>query len=499
MKPGYTLTGWVQDKNLSDNTFFGTTPYAPGQKVLDPVGDVHMTAQWEVKEYTIRFHYADAKPGTDPIFTQTYTVESKDLLHALPTPTGYNVTGWRTGDTVDAEGNWKANTDYAVGTLLTGMYGDVDLYCTRKAKDYNISYMNGESIVESGTYTIEDEVTIRPAPDASAVDGKGKAQFFTGWTAAPEEASDGWTSGGTYNPGDKVGPGAYGHVTLTAGFEFRTLTLYARSAGSNKENQYHVKDGYNGKSFEDYFYESYEAPSRKGWTLTGWYTVKDGTVQKVLDADGSIVKNDDGTNVESIPGFITDGMLKLEEDQTLYARWTRKVNVFAKTDFPTDGGTVMIGSEDKNGLHLLIAKKGKNGKYSLDVETVVAENSRFYSDSEELVNGNWDISGVSGSSGDCSIVVSGTTEQYLAREWNWNWNTWKPVVKNKPQAGDSWIVMVDGDNRVNSVYFTYEIWHGQFYTETYYLSVTDSGAKISSDESAISFYTIQNVEEESYD
>ena len=502
VKPGYTLTGWVQDQNLSDNTFFGTTPYAPGQKVLDPVGDVHMTAQWEVKEYTIRFHYADAKPGTEPIFTQTYTVESTALLHELPTPTGYDVTGWKTGDTVDAEGNWTANTDYAVGTVLTGMYGDVDLYCTRDAKRYNITYMNGESIVESGTYTIEKAVTIRKAPDATAVDGK--AQFFTGWTAAPAEASNGWTSGGTYNPGDKVGPGAYGDVTLTAGFEFRTLTLSASSADTNKENQYHVEYGYNGKSFEDYFYESYEAPSREeeGWTLTGWYTATNGKGQKVLDADGSIVKNDDGTNVESIPGFITDGMLNLEEDQTLYARWTRKVNVFAKTNFPTDGGTVLIGSEDKdengqNRLHLLIAKKGNNGQYSLDVETVVAKNSRFYSESEELVNGNWYISGVSGSSGDCSIVVSGTKEQYLAREWYLD--TCTPVVKYA-QVGNSWIVMVDGDNRVNSVYFTFEIgvWPVHI-TKTYYLSVTDSGAKISSNKSAISFYTIQNVEEESYD
>ena len=359
--------------------------------------------------------------------------------------------------------------------------------------------MNGESIVESGTYTIEDEVTIRPAPVANAKDGK--AQFFTGWTAAPEEASNGWTSGGTYNPGDKVGPGAYGDVTLTAGFEFRTLTLSASSADSNTGNPYHVKYDYDGKSFGKYFYETYQAPLRDGWTLTGWYTAWDGTGQKVLDAEGNIVKNDDGTKV-SIPGFITDGMLNLEEDQTLYARWTRKVNVFAKTNFPTDGGTVLIGSEDKdengqNRLHLLIAKKGSNGQYSLNVKTVVAENSRFYSDSEELVNGNWVISGISGSSGDCSIVVSGTKEQYLAREWYLD--TCTPVVKYA-QVGNSWIVMVDGDNRVNSVYFTFEIgvWPVHI-TKTYYLSVTDSGAKISSNKSAISFYTIQNVEEESYD
>ena len=235
--------------------------------------------------------------------------------------------------------------------------------------------------------------------------------------------------------------------------------------------------------------------------MTGWYTATNGTGQKVLDAEGKIVTNDDGTNV-SIPGFITDGMLNLEGDQTLYARWTRKVNVFAKTDFPTDGGTVLIGSEDADGLHLLTATSSK-GNYSLGFQNIsAARNGCFYSDAERLNSAERYISGSPGANGNCSIVVSGTNAQYLARDGDVSWDgiTWTPVVKKNIQASNSWIVMVDGNNRVNSVYFTYEFKAGPVYiTETFYLSVTDSGAKISSNESAISFYTIQNVEEESYD
>ena len=499
VKPGYTLTGWVQDQNLSDNTFFGTTPYAPGQKVEDPVGDVHMTAQWEVKEYEIRFHYDDAEPGTDPIFTQTYTVESKDPLHALPTPTGYDVTGWKTGDTVDAEGNWTANTDYAVGTVLTGMYGDVDLYCTRNAKRYNISYMNGEKPVESGTYTIEDEVIIRGAPVANAKEGK--AQFFTGWTAAPEEASNGWTSGGTYNPGDKVGPGAYGDVTLTAGFEFRTLTLSARSAGSNKEKQYHVEYGYNGKSFEDYFYESYEAPSRKGWTLTGWYTAKGGTGQKVLDAEGKIVTNDDGTKV-SIPGFITDGMLNLEEDQTLYARWTRHVNAFIRVDYPTDGKAVMIGSEDENGLHLLTSQKKVSywTSYKIGVKTIPsAESGYFYSDKNYDKNTmDWSFSGNTSAA---MIKAPNSDDGYLGRTYSLGMIdgnlvlVWSLAVQQG--TDNNWVV-----ERVNDEEYTLSFTYSHFVddtVDTLFLNLSEGNAKISSNPQAISFYRIESVEEESYD
>lgn len=499
VKPGYTLTGWVQDKNLSENTFFGTTPYAPGQKVLDPVGDVHMTAQWEVKEYTIRFHYADAKPGTDPIFTQTYTVESTEPLHALPTPTGYDVTGWKTGDTVDDEGNWTANTDYAVGTVLTGMYGDVDLYCTRNAKRYNITYMNGEKPVESGTYTIEDEVIIRGAPVANAKDGK--AQFFTGWTAAPEEASNGWTSGGTYNPGDKVGPGAYGDVTLTAGFEFRTLTLSASSAGSNKEKQYHVEYGYNGKSFEDYFYESYEAPSRKGWTLTGWYTAKGGTGQKVLDAEGKIVTNDDGTKV-SIPGFITDGMLNLEEDQTLYARWTRHVNAFIRVDYPTDGKAVMIGSEDENGLHLLTSQKKVSywTSYKIGVKTIPsAESGYFYSDKNYDKNTmDWSFSGNTSAA---MIKAPNSDDGYLGRTYSLGMIdgnlvlVWSLAVQQG--TDNNWVVQ-----RVNDMEYTLSFTYSHYVddtVDTLFLNLSEGNAKISSNPQAISFYRIESVEEESYD
>lgn len=489
---GYRLVGWVQDPQLSENDCFGTNTYQAGYFMENPTGNVHMVAQWAPIEYTIRFHYSDASAEDEMLFSQGYTVEKPGQLRELPTVTGYSVTGWMTGES--AEGSWQANTEYPVGMDLTGMYGDADLYCTRTPIQYRVTYFDGEQLGDPDSYIITDTVTVREAPEAKPVDGK--AQFFTGWVASTTGESGGWTDGGTYQPGDAVGPGAYGNVTLTAGFESRTLTLSASSAGSNGSKTYSVKDGYKEESFALYFLEEYTAPVRDGWELEGWYTDKDGTGQKVLDAKGDFARNSDGSYVANIPNFIADGKFNLTENQTLYARWMRKVNIFTKKTFSQNipaKTTVMIGSEDEDGLHLLTAKRSNNS-YSLTVTNVSKTNGYYYSDGvSDDKNLNWNISG---SVKDCFIRCVGANQRYLGWDYSWDYSNygWYWYVTLKQNTDNNWTVEND------TIYFTYTSYGGGWPNVTpYYLSITASNVSLTTDSSTANFYVIDQTEEYSYD
>lgn len=66
----------------------------------------------------------------------------------------------------------------------------------------------------------------------------------------------------------------------------------------------------------------YTAPTRANseWTLEGWYTAKDGTGTKVLNADGTATA-DAGVNSLALLG-----------DTTLYACWMRETDIFVQTD-----------------------------------------------------------------------------------------------------------------------------------------------------------------------
>ena len=66
----------------------------------------------------------------------------------------------------------------------------------------------------------------------------------------------------------------------------------------------------------------YTAPTRVNseWALLGWYTAKDGTGTKVLNADGTV------TGDAGVSG------LSLSGDTTLYACWTRETDIFVRTD-----------------------------------------------------------------------------------------------------------------------------------------------------------------------
>ena len=83
----------------------------------------------------------------------------------------------------------------------------------------------------------------------------------------------------------------------------------------------------------------YTAPTRVNseWTLEGWYTAKDGTGTKILNADGT------ATGETDLSG------LGLSGDTTLYACWTRETDVFVQTETlePDTDYLLVLGSGEE--------------------------------------------------------------------------------------------------------------------------------------------------------
>ena len=182
-KAGYTFKGWV-DANGDPITGI----------VAGTIGDVEVTATWEIVKYTITYNPEGGT--TDPSIVVEYTVNDTVPL-STPTKPGYTFDGW-----VDAEGNKL--TEIPVGTT-----GDITLTATWTAIKYNIIYngLDGATNAESNpaTFTVEDTVTFA---DASKV-----GHLFTGWLDA---------SG---NPITEIPAGTMGDIEVTATFQIQQYTL----------------------------------------------------------------------------------------------------------------------------------------------------------------------------------------------------------------------------------------------------------------------------------
>lgn len=83
-KTGYTFTGWTDSEGNA------VTSIAEGS-----TGAITLTANWEIKEYTISYNLDDGtNADTNPA---TYTVETDDITLAEPTKQGYIFQGWTYG------------------------------------------------------------------------------------------------------------------------------------------------------------------------------------------------------------------------------------------------------------------------------------------------------------------------------------------------------------------------------------------------------------------
>ncbi|MBR3595860.1 MAG: InlB B-repeat-containing protein, partial [Clostridia bacterium] len=126
-KPGYTLAGWYENKDLSGSAFTNTASMTADKTVY---------AKWEIASSTLTF---DLNGGSMAEAT-TINYKLSDTL-TLPTPTreGYIFRGWKV---TTAAGNWAENGICNGGDVVTGMGGNATLTAQWTIKKYTVSFDN---------------------------------------------------------------------------------------------------------------------------------------------------------------------------------------------------------------------------------------------------------------------------------------------------------------------------------------------------------------------
>ena len=264
-KEGYTFAGWF----YLDGTEFTATSTITKKTDLK--------AKWTPNKYTVTF---DANGGTGTMADQEFTYDVEQALNENKfSRTGYTFKEW----TTNADGTGDKYADKAtVKNLATE--GSVTLYAQWTANKYTVTFdANG------GTGTMADQEFTYDVEQALNENKFSRTGYtFKEWTTNAD---------GT---GDKYADKATVKNLATEG----SVTLYAQWTANKYTVTFNANGGTDAEpASKPVTYDSAYGPlattSRKGYTLVGWFTAKDG-----------------GTKVESTTVVATAG------DHTLYAHWT---------------------------------------------------------------------------------------------------------------------------------------------------------------------------------
>ena len=159
-REGYTFTGW-------DKTIPATMP----------AGDMTITAQWTVNQYTITY---DLDGGTAEGNPDTYTVETDAFTLKNPTRPGYTFTGW--------SGTGLTGEDNLTVTIPKGSTGNRSYTAHWSLNTYSITYdLNGGTASGNPTsYTVESATITLNQPTKTGY-------TFTGWSGTDLTGEDNLT------------------------------------------------------------------------------------------------------------------------------------------------------------------------------------------------------------------------------------------------------------------------------------------------------------------
>jgi uncharacterized repeat protein (TIGR02543 family) len=161
-KKGYAFKGW--------NPELPTTM---------PAGDLKVTAQWEVVEYTIAY---ELDGGTNHEDNPTnYTIEDEAITLKAATKIGYDFAGWFDAAT---EGN-------KVTEIAKGSTGDKTLYARWSANEYTVTFdaQDGEVEPASKSVTYDANYGGLPTPTKTGHTFQGWFTAATGGTEVTAETT----------------------------------------------------------------------------------------------------------------------------------------------------------------------------------------------------------------------------------------------------------------------------------------------------------------------
>jgi uncharacterized repeat protein (TIGR02543 family) len=251
-RTGYTFQGWFTAKS-------GGTKISTKTKVT---ANITYYAQWKINSYKVTFS-ANGGTVTPTSITQVYNT----AVGSLPKPTrsGYTFTGWYTAKS----GGTKISTK-------TKVTADITYYAQWKANSYKVTFNpNGGSVKPTSiAQTYNTAIGSLPTPTRTGY-------TFQGWFTAK--------SGGTkISAKTKVSA----NITYYAQWKAKSYKVtFNPNGGSVKPTS--IAQTYNTAI------GSLPAPTRSGYTFTGWYTAKSG-----------------GTKIST--------KTKVTADITYYAQWKKK-------------------------------------------------------------------------------------------------------------------------------------------------------------------------------
>ena len=221
-REGYTFAGW-------DTAIPATMP----------AGDMTITAQWTVNQYTITY---DLDGGTAEGNPDTYTVETDAFTLKNPTRPGYTFTGW--------SGTGLTGEDNLTVTIPKGSTGNRSYTAHWSLNTYSITYdLNGGTASGNPTsYTVESAAITLNQPTKTGY-------TFTGWSGTDLTGEDNLTV--------TIPAGSTGDRSYTAHWSLNTYSItYDLDGGTASGNP----DFYTVESSTI----TLNPPTRTGYTFIGW-------------------------------------------------------------------------------------------------------------------------------------------------------------------------------------------------------------------------------------
>jgi len=288
---GYTFAGWFNTAGDGGNKF---------TEAATVNGDITVYARWTVNTLVINYAHGGGS-GSAPASPSVANYGTNVTMPANPyTYAGHSFAGWAVSGTGSVSGTYAAGTSVAVTVLSTAINtgnADITLTATWTANILSISYANGggsgSSPTSPSSATYGANVTMPANPysktgytfDGWAVSGTGSLQgtYAAGVSKAVSDLSTG------INTGDAS-------ITLTATWKGNVYTVtFDKNASDATEadpvTKIVIVPTTNINPLP-------AAPTRTGYTFTGWKTQPDGS------------------------GTTFDETTTISASTTVYAKWT---------------------------------------------------------------------------------------------------------------------------------------------------------------------------------
>jgi uncharacterized repeat protein (TIGR02543 family) len=313
-KTGYTFNGWYWTDTFAEATNFtfggsGTTlTTAHGVIGADGITpSLTLYAKWTANTYTIAFDANNANAtGSMSNIAKTYGTDASLTTNGFSLA-GHTFAGW--AETPDGAVVY-ADSATLTEDLATTQGGTVTLYAQWTANTYTIAFDGNNDGATGSTSSIAKTYGTNATLTANGFSLTGHT--FAGWATTP----DGDVA---YDDNAAV----TSDLTTAQG---ATVTLYAKWTANKTAITLNPNGGTGGTGIVTATYDSsvlapstFTAPTRTGYTLTGYFTAASGGTKVITEA---------GTLVANASGY-TDATGKWAREGaavTLYVQWTAETN-----------------------------------------------------------------------------------------------------------------------------------------------------------------------------